>query len=442
MRCLLITVAVLAFAAGPSAAHAATATTADGNLRYVAAAGEVNNVSFARVSGDTFRATELGTTISAGTGCTQESPNVVTCTTRPGRPIIANLGDQNDRASSRTSRTVQLFGEDGNDRLAGASGRDTLDGGNGDDNLTGGSGRDQIRGGGGNDQLFGNSGNDNVQGGDGNDLLDGGSGNDSESGGNGDDTLREGNAPNGADSLTGDSGNDTVDYSLRTAPVSVAIDDQPFDGDRRSNERDNVRSTIDRVLGSAATDVLIGRDGPADTLAGGAGDDVIDPLRGEDHVDGGPGIDQIRLRDLSRDDVVCGDGIDSVAADDRDTAAPDCEKVRRTAAMSLALAARAAYPTVMIRLVCPPSAFKACGGRVIIRTLGKVETNSGRRTLTVGVRRFTVASGSERVIGVRIRAGAKRYLGRRGFVVRAGLSAFDGAGPARKDAIRFRLLPT
>jgi hypothetical protein len=174
---------------------------------------------------------------------------------------------------------------------------------------------------------------------------------------------------------------------------------------------------------------------------GGAGDDVIDPLRGDDHVDGGPGIDQIRLRDLSADDVVCGDGVDSVAADERDTAAPDCEKVRRTAAMSIALAKRAAYPTVTVRVVCPPSAFKACGGRVIVRTLGKVQTRSGKRTLTVGVKRISLAAGSTLEFGVKIRAGAKPYLGRSGLVVRTELSAYDGAGPARKDAIRFRLLP-
>jgi hypothetical protein len=45
------------------------------------------------------------------------------------------------------------------------------------------------------------------------------------------------------------------------------------------------------------------------------------------------------------------------------------------------------------------------------------------------------------VIGVRLRAGAKRFVGRSGILVRAELSAFDGAGDARKDAARFRLLP-
>lgn len=442
MRRLIVTLAALAAVAGaaPGVAGASTATTADGNLHYQAGPGEVNNVVFRRVSGDTFRVTDVGAPIAAGTGCTQESPNVVTCTTAPGKPIIANLGDQNDRAASRTSRGVRLYGEDGNDRLAGGSGRDTLDGGAGNDNLTGGRARDRLSGGDGNDLLFGNSANDNVRGGAGSDLIDGGSGNDYEAGGSGDDTLREGSAPNGSDSLNGNDGNDTVDYSTRAGRVAVTIDDRADDGDMHGNERDNVHSTIDRVLGGAASDVLVGRNGASDTLVGGAGDDVLEPLRGNDHVDGGPGIDQVYLRDLSVDDVVCGDGVDSVAADALDVIGPDCEKARRTAAMSIALAARAAWPTVMLRVSCPVSAFKYCAGKVVIRSLGKVVSSHGeKRLLTVAVRSFSLGVGESNVIGVRIRSGAHRYLGRRGLVVRAWLSAHDGAGPARKDATRFRL---
>ena len=434
---MLRTVATLvALLAAAPAAQAATATTADGNLRYTAAAGEINNVTFARVSGDTFRATDTGATITAGTGCTQESPNVVTCTTAKGKPIIAQLGDQNDTAISRTSRQVQLFGEDGNDRLVGGSGRDRLDGGTGDDSLSGGTNNDRLAGGPGNDTLSGGQGRDNLQGGDGNDTLDGGTSNDFESGGNGDDTLKEGTRPNGNDVLNGDAGNDTADYSARTAAVNISLNDVADDGERYLPERDNVRSTIDRVLGGAGSDILIGRDGPDDTLVGGPGDDQIFPLRGADHVDGGPGIDQIGLRDLSADDVTCGDGIDSVAADPRDTVASDCEKARFDASMTLRLEGSAAYPTVRIRLICPPTAFKYCAGRVIIRSLGRVR---GGRTLTVAARKFSLATGSQNVISVRLRAGARRYIPRTGLTVRATLSAYDGAGPARKDAIRFRL---
>jgi hypothetical protein len=96
----------------------------------------------------------------------------------------------------------------------------------------------------------------------------------------------------------------------------------------------------------------------------------------------------------------------------------------------------------MVRVACPASAFKACGGRGIIRSLGKVVTRDGKkRTLTLGVKRISLPAGKELVFGVRIRAGARPYLGRRGLAARATLSAYDGAGPARKDAFRFRLAP-
>lgn len=436
-RRFVICCCLFALGAAAPAAQAGTATTANGNLNYTSTPGEVNNVRVARASGDTFTLTDLASVITAGTGCTSESANVVRCTTAPGRPIIVYLGDQNDRAASRTSRTVQFYGEDGNDRLAGASGRDMLDGGNGDDNLTGGPNRDRLIGGAGNDQLFGNGSGDQLQGSEGDDLLVGGSGNDNVSGGFGDDNLREEAGPSGSDSLNGDSGNDTVDYSARSNPVDVSLNDIGDDGDRHSSEHDNVHSSVDRVAGGAGSDVLIGSNFHSETLMGGTGDDLIDPLRGDDHVDGGPGIDQIRLRDLSRDDVVCGDGTDSVAADPRDATAADCEKTRRTAAMSLALAtSRAVYPTVMVRLVCPASAFKFCAGKVLMRTLGRVGSSG---VLTVAARGFSVAPGSEAVIGVRIRSGMRRYLGRHGLATRAMLSAFDGSGPARKDAVRFRL---
>src|SRR4051794_14082953 len=112
-RSIVTSLAMLAIGVVAPAAQAGTATTADGNLTYTAAPGEVNNVSVARVSGDTFRLTDIGSVGTAGTGCTQDSPNLARCTTAPGKPIILHLGDQGDRAASKTSRSVQFFGEDG-----------------------------------------------------------------------------------------------------------------------------------------------------------------------------------------------------------------------------------------------------------------------------------------------------------------------------------------
>jgi Ca2+-binding RTX toxin-like protein len=448
--------AVLAALVAPFAASASVATTADGPLRYTAAPGEINNVTLARVTGDTFRVADVGATIQAGTGCTQESPNVVACTTAAGRSLIARLGDQDDIAVSRTSRSAQLFGEAGSDRLTGASGRDTLlggdgsdtlsggsspdtlDGGIGDDALAGGSSGDRLRGGAGRDALDGGTSGDSLGGGSGDDILHGGSGDDAMSGGSEDDIFAEDAAANGSDRIYGDTGFDTADYGARTGNLLVDLNSVRDDGDLRAGERDDVRT--DRVVSGSGKDQLFGDEHGGDTLASGAGDDFVDGRRGADNVDAGPGLDQIAARDLSGDTITCGEGPDSVAADRLDNTAPDCEKVRREASMTLALAARAAYPTVLLRLSCPRTAFKACGGRVIVRTLKRVRTREGARILTVGVRRFAVPAGSERIIGMRIRAAARPFLGRDGLVVRAALSGFDGAGPARRDAIRFRLL--
>src|SRR4051794_41844946 len=82
-RTVTALVALLVLAAAADA-RASTATTADGNLRYAAAAGEVNNVTFARVSGDTFRVTELGATITAGQGGNRESPKGAPAPPPPG----------------------------------------------------------------------------------------------------------------------------------------------------------------------------------------------------------------------------------------------------------------------------------------------------------------------------------------------------------------------
>jgi hypothetical protein len=108
--------------------------------------------------------------------------------------------------------------------------------------------------------------------------------------------------------------------------------------------------------------------------------------------------------------------------------------------MSIELASAARYPTVLLRLVCPVSAFKSCDGRVILTTASKVRPKHGNpRVLTAGVRRFSVAPGASRVIGVRIRGAIAPFIGSHGIELRARLSGFDGAGPARPDKIRFRL---
>ena len=401
------------------AAHAATATTVSGELRYTAVAGETNDVRVTRVSGNTFRVTESGTTITAGAGCTQENPNQVTCVTTR-RPVL-RLGNLNDTATMATSRGGVLRGEDG------------------DDTLRGGSGADRLEGGAGNDQLLGFSRGDALRGGSGNDSLQGGTGGDSELGGSGDDLVHQGPTPNGGDTLDGQDGFDTLDYGARANSLRIDVNGLRDDGEISANERDNVRAGFDRVVAGAGSDTIGGRD-QTEEIYGNGGGDVIEGRRGDDRIDGGPGIDQIRARDLSADLINCGTELDSVAADERDTVAADCERVRRVASVSASLAGAARSPTLLVRISCPITAFKFCNGRLLVRTASRVRTRSGPRVLTVGHRRFSVPANSARVIGVRIRAAGRRLVDADGrLAVRMFVSGYDGAGDARRSTRRFTL---
>ena len=88
-----------------------------------------------------------------------------------------------------------------------------------------------IRGGGGDDILNGGSAGDDIDGLDGNDYIDG---------------------RDGADDMAGHGGNDTVTYASRTPSVFVDIDGDDDDG--RPGEGDNVRLTVENVIGSKSGD--------------------------------------------------------------------------------------------------------------------------------------------------------------------------------------------
>ena len=104
----------------------------------------------------------------------------------------------------------------------------------------------------------------------------------------------------------------------------------------------------DELRGNAAFDVLLGGDGADrvaggggpdriagdagdDTLAGEDGDDDADGGLGRDRIDGGAGADAVHARDGQADEIVCGAGEDRVEADTLDDVAGDCERVGRVA---------------------------------------------------------------------------------------------------------------
>jgi Ca2+-binding RTX toxin-like protein len=211
----------------------------------------------------------------------------------------------------------------------------------------GGPGNDTLAGGGGPESLCGGPGNDTLNGGGGNDRLDFACvdpqedqtpGSDTLNGGDGDDQLNGGpaRAPQEPDVLIGGGGTDTADYSQRTAPLAIALDDVPADGE--AGEGDDVAADVevviggsdrDTLIGSAAANVLDGRNGD-DTLAGGGADDRLeggagnDTMMGEgggDALTGGEGDDALGGGD-GNDNLSGGGGSDALAGDgDNDTLA-------------------------------------------------------------------------------------------------------------------------
>jgi len=250
-----------------------------------------------------------------------------------------------------------LSGGPGNDTITGGDGDDTLNGGDGNDTFDEGSainGADIFNGGAGTDTvdysgrsaaltvtMDGSSADDgldsetdnvkadveNLKGGSGNDditgntlanALTGGAGADTLDGAGGDDTFLEGATTSGADTFTGGAGTDLVDYSLRTAALTVTMgDDTANDG--LASETDNVKSDVENLAGGSA----------ADTITGNDEDNKIDGNAGGDTIDGGDGDDVLDGTDTSTaNNITCGAGTD--LAFNKGTAtsyAADCEIV-------------------------------------------------------------------------------------------------------------------
>jgi Ca2+-binding RTX toxin-like protein len=171
-----------------------------------------------------------------------------------------------------------------------------------DDGATGADERDDVKsdiehlkGGSGDDILTGSNRSNFIDGGAGNDDLAGGPGGtcpsdiDTLTGGAGDDVFQMGAASNCADAIDGAAGRDTASYELRTSAVTVALDSAANDGE---SEADNVKSTLEIVLGGDGGDVITGGNA-SDELHGGPGNDFIKGGAGNDTLVGGTGIDNL-----------------------------------------------------------------------------------------------------------------------------------------------------
>lgn len=192
---------------------------------------------------------------------------VVRLGSEPLPPIALDLGGGDDRAT--------ILGTEAADSIAPSEVLTTM----GEVALT-------VEGDGGDDLLDATTWGDPVVllGGDGNDRLVGGPGADLLSGGGGSDNLV---GAGGADVLEGGAGTDRADYSGSPFGVRVRLGGGAGSG---GDAVGDLLTTVEGIIGSPASDILIG-DAASNTLLGGFGDDVLDGRGGADVLAGGFGDD-------------------------------------------------------------------------------------------------------------------------------------------------------
>jgi Ca2+-binding RTX toxin-like protein len=298
-------------AAAPAAAEAATLTNSGGTLTYTAGPGTTSGVGF----------TQNGTTVTVTRGVFggPDDDPIDTSTCTPAGPpntydcadvtnVVADGGDGNDGLyADGVDVPVALTGGDGADYLGGGAAADVLSGGAGNDGVTGGAGADALYGGSGDDNLSTDSGADVVSGGSGLDNVFVSS------------LVLE---PGGSSPL----------------PVSVTLDKTANDGvpGQGANVGDDVEdlaaSSVYVPLAPPAQFggvAVTGNAGP-NTLNGGfegTGADSITGGAGNDRLQGFGGDDTLNARDGFADVVSCGDGNDTAIVDTLDAVSDSCENV-------------------------------------------------------------------------------------------------------------------
>jgi Ca2+-binding RTX toxin-like protein len=365
MRILLI--ALLAVAALPAAADAATVSRTGGTLRYVAGKNERISAELIETSGGDFlvrKAKNVRQRLVPGAGCRRGGAREVRCA---GQSVTRV---ENSMKRARTSSVmvhdirvpVAAVGSEGTNTMSFTRTPDfTYDGGPKRDDVAvrdSPGGHSAIRLGAGADffdgqppalgapdspvtfTVDGGPGRDSLMGGPAADFLDGGPGNDALDGGG------------GADTLTGGPGTDTAGFTSFSlipnhddGPISVTLDGQRNDGTAGQNAlvgSDVENAAIGFTTQPGSDDVLVGNGGPnvligPGTVRGLGGNDtlVTNDYHPDNHttLDGGDGDDRIDA--LARNDgsgspastpasVVCGAGSDVVFTS---VAVPaDCER--------------------------------------------------------------------------------------------------------------------
>jgi hypothetical protein len=227
----------LAFAMTAAPAHAGTVASGL-SLGYTAAPGEANRLSVTRAA-DRIVFGEAGGIVihEAAASCDGDGTPTLSCAAAPAEVVVA-LGDGDDTLTlaGLGSLRAEADGGDGADRLdaARATGFVGLSGGVGDDTLLAGAGESDLAGGPGADAMTGGPESAATH-------------------------YLMGAAPDGPDRVAGGEGLDVAGYSLRSAPLLLAPDGVPNDGE--AGEGDDLGAAVERLEGGAGADQPIAAPG-------------------------------------------------------------------------------------------------------------------------------------------------------------------------------------
>lgn len=311
-RCLgFIACGVAALAAPAAASAAATDVSITTSLKTLTVRAATNSTNFVTISadlpGDRVLVTDAGSGVATNDApCSTPTPGTISCPLGQLTKIEVTLNNRDDRATITglvpASIPTSLDGGTNNDLLIGGRGADTLSGSSNNDLMDGGAGRDTFRGGSGTDAVTYASHLTGVTA--------------SIGGRSGQDGGATDGPPGGADTINGD-----VENLVGSRATDLLI------GDRHNNS----------LFGTAGNDFLVG-EGGNDYLNGGADVDFLLGNTGGDFLDGGPGADLLRgnkdndhlfARDGERDlSLKCGRGRDRLRRDSIDPRGKSCSHKR------------------------------------------------------------------------------------------------------------------
>jgi hypothetical protein len=335
-----------------------TYTAGERTPTFTAAAGIANQLTITANTGDvTFHDDAGDIDKTAAPSCSQPDSKTVRCQDPNIDDYTAVLGDQDDHATASGNVGGFIESDDGADNVTGSDTNtdpETLEGDDGGDTLNSrnvGPNSSQFNSSFG-DSVFGDNDNDNVAGGNGDDDVEGGDGTDGVSGGSGDDDVEGGlgdgdqvDAGDGSDEIyafgndgtndvqQGGEGTDMLRFEARTVgpatPDAFLIDLNGGRAQKTNNSptSDTIGGIEDVSTGGAGVLLVGGFDRSTDTVTGTAGsnqistgalNDTVNPLGGADFVNLGDGDDTADTRDGFSDRVDCGEGRDTVQADQLD----------------------------------------------------------------------------------------------------------------------------